>query len=201
MNVLGWTGDTNVPPGAQPFRRGRWTALLASSDSTKTPHARLAIQVSWFDTGFDFIPVAPAQQLTRADVTGAACLGNLETIWKNIEGRGQFWLAVRPRDEHRSMPCQGRAWLQTRKARQDQERHHKTLLDKIVKELNLPVNACQQGAQRASSAILVPRHAAQKTRLAIAQIAQKHETSADVTLAVSGLWPPLAFTQKGLGTA
>ncbi|MEL6685416.1 MAG: hypothetical protein AAFN63_04095 [Pseudomonadota bacterium] len=201
MNVLGWTGDTKVPPDAHPFHHGGWTALLAPSDSTKTPHVRLAMQVSWFDAGFNFIPVAPAQQLTPTDLTDAACLGNLNTVWQNIGGHGQFCLAVRPRDEDGPMPSQGRAWLQARKAQQDQERQHKTLLDKIVTGLNLPANACQQGAHRASSAILVPRNAAQKTRQAIAEIAQKLETPQDVTLVVSGLWPPLGFTQNGLGTA
>ncbi|EBA11529.1 hypothetical protein [Roseobacter sp. CCS2] len=194
MSVLGWSrGNPVAPAGVYQRRDGPWTVLIADPSAAQTACDRLALQVRCFDSSLDFIPVAPAQNLAVSDATDISQTGHLDRLWRMLTGRGQFSIALAVQVSQPLCPQDGRGWLRARQVQQEQRLARDAMLQDITTRLNLPITPHRHGPRGTYCDVLTGHAKAHDVRAMITRMAHKINAPANVSLTVTGLWPPLGF--------
>ncbi|WP_342070895.1 hypothetical protein [Yoonia algicola] len=196
MTVLGWTQDAaDLPCGVHFHHRGGWKILVATNTSMHTARDRLALQVACFDAGICFLPTAPAQDVSLCDAIDTVQSAALGKLWRRLVNHGQFSLLLRHTPPQDPAAGGGRGWLLARKAQQDQQDRRDTLLKDIAKRVDLPATPARHATRTTQCDFLVPRADAKRFRDDITCIVNGVDGPKDMSLCVTGLWPPFGFAR------
>ena len=196
MTVLGWAQHiAHLPCGVQHHRAGEWKILLAEGKPAQTAHDRLALQVKCFDAGTGFLPTAPAKAMTLHTAIAVAQSQALYKLWPQLMDRCQFSLSLRKATRPHAVPDDGRSWLLARKARQDDQNTHARFLTEIAAHFTLPATPLRQTTDATQCDFLVPRAHADRFCGDIRSIVNTMDATDDISLSVTGPWPPFAFAK------
>ena len=205
MTVLGWAQDiAHLPRGVQHHNTGVWKILLAEDKPAQTAHGRLALQVKCFDAGTGFLPTPPAKAMTLGTAIAVTQSQALCKLWPQLMDQWQFSLSLRKAAAPHPAPHDGRSWLSARKARQDDQNARAQLLTEIAAQITLPTLPPRHTTDATQCDFLVPRAHADKFRNDIRDVVNAMDATDDMSLSVTGPWPPFAFaklTQTAEGAA
>lgn len=196
-SVLGWAA-AGVDCGTDVARVGAVEVLLHRAGDTA--RARLKAQADCFAQGVNFVPTAPALDLSEtvgksiADQHQQQILTDIDSL----KNRGQMYLTLQwsqpddpPIDE-----TTGRTWLLARalrvKAAQRAEDRARATMERLIEGLAPAEMQSMRGGLGAT--LLVHRKRVQPlcdTLRAIGSSLEGH----DLKLTLSGLWPPFSFVQ------
>lgn len=200
--VLGWApSDVRCPAPISVRKIGPIGVLLVPEHIAGTARARLQHQLRHFETGMAFVPTAPAVSVPENDGARIAQMRQkqLAEALVALEGTGQLTLSMTwdiPVQRLPNRTC-GRDWLHQRKHLHAEADHRSrtalTFLD-LLEDLGL-ASRTRQKNQSVERDLLVS-----ETRMnSIRQRIQKHAATfkaGDLSLTVTGLWPPFSFVQS-----
>ena len=195
MIILGWTKTVaNLPAGVTLHGAGPVYMVCAQARDAKTPRQRIAMQVSCFDAGINFLPAAPSHCLHLPKVAPIDLIQEMAATLSHVDGRGQFTLSFHSQAPQSTTATSGQQWLQLRHAHQQKSRAHEDILLELA-----AASGCQKSPTRirgatVSSDFLVPKAQTDAVRALFAEHLHADPRANDASATLTGLWPPFGFT-------
>jgi hypothetical protein len=190
--ALGWCmSGQNLPPTLSLIGDGAVKVIAAEGAST--PRHRLDMLQAVFEAGIDCLPLSPEQScpVNQALNVAAECSKDLQHQISQLAGSGQLTLGLSWNDSVHVPQPTGRDFIRAL--------HHRSQKLKLALQTLTATAAHRRTAILTSRAgcrldILVRRDQVDTLRANIAAAATGIPAS-DLSLLVTGLWPPLAFAR------
>lgn len=195
MIALGWTDhETSLPPGIVLVNAGALKVLCTSEENADTHRRKLLQQVSCFESGVDFVPVAAEHSAHIETAINQANSTDLYTTLCRIKAHGQLTITCDlPKPEPANQT--GKHWLRARRARNDKVTQQSRILRDLSDTLRYPATAVRHENGASVCDLLVHRNDRERACARIADYLGKRIGLQDTVVTVTGLWPPFGFAQ------
>lgn len=203
--VLGWTAcDAGRCAGVTVKNAGLLDLLLCPTDTK--PDDRLRLQVRCFAKGLEFIPTAPAEQISLASGATLAVQHHDHILndLSDLSGKGQLTLTFTWCTPPRSKTCPstGRKWLRQRHHHVTHAQHIKDRAAELLTQManGHPTAPVQERSHSVGTAILIDRSELSLVRDGL-RVKAGTFTEHDLSVTVSGLWPAFSFVKPFSATS
>ena len=199
MIALGCTSDAKTAPEhvtAYPY--GSVELLSTSPSHAGSARERLCLQTMCFDAGMSMLPIAPSHVVSRQEAVAIMQQIDLMAGLRTVQNTGQLTLSVDLPPRRQDAKQGGRSWLIARQAELGKSRQHAQLLRNIAEHIALPASDPRIKNSTVQCDILVSRLDTAKVKDKIAQYLSSLADHADMTLLITGLWPPFSFVDQQL---
>lgn len=199
--VLGWARDRPARTAQMTTRKvGSLFLLMTTAQTAAVPRAIMHQQVRCFENGIDFLPTAPAGNMTETQGVRLAETHErtMTAELARLKGKGQLNLSMNwesPTDRKLAV-SRGQDWLRARQhghaVSDHRRRRAMAFLDQC--KFNGWDTCTRQPRNRVERDVLMPRGELEDALSHIRRQAADCDEN-DLALAITGLWPPFSFVK------
>ena len=205
MIALGWChAEHDIPDPLTMVGSGPVGVISAHLNSCPTARDRLRLLQTVFDAGIDCIPLAADRiwPLSPALALSTEAASDVLDQLAQIEGSGQLTIAAQWNSTTLPNPkaASGREWLLALSARNTAQdartKAAEQLISTLIAGIVVPKTVLMPTGDSCALHLLLDRKALGDVLSRVMKTAQSIAAPDDITVSVTGLWPPLNFVHS-----